>query len=71
MALEVRKRQGETGTALLYRFTRKVKKSGVLTEVKGRRFYSRPTNKNKRRKSAFYREEKREALAKERKFGTV
>lgn len=71
MALEVRKRQGESGTALLYRFTRKVKKSGVLTEVKSRRFRKRAVSKSKRRKSASYRKTKKEMLMQERKFGAA
>jgi hypothetical protein len=30
MAIEAKKREGEAGSALLYTFTRKVKRSGIL-----------------------------------------
>ena len=71
MAVEVRKRQGELTSALVYRFTKRIKHGGVLTELKKRRFYKRTENRNKRKKSALYKTEKREAVRRARKLGTI
>ena len=47
MAIEARKREGESGNALLYTFTRKVKRSGILKEVRHRKFHDRPVSRLK------------------------
>jgi len=70
MAVVVKKREGESGTALVYRFTKKVQRSGVLREARKRRFHKRKENKNKRRKSALHREKRRVEIEKSKKMGT-
>ncbi len=55
MAIEAKRKEGENINALLYRFNKKLKQSGVLKEAKKRRFLSRGINKNKRRSAALYR----------------
>jgi len=69
MVIEVRRKEGETLGALLYRFSKRVKHSGILKEAKNRRFHFRNVNRNKRRLSAIYRARKAEALRRERKYG--
>jgi len=59
MAITVRKKEGEQGNSLLYSFTRRVKRSGILREVRKRRFHDRPTSRIKRKLSAIHREDKR------------
>ena len=71
MAIEARKREGEQGTALLYTFTRKVKRSGILKEVRNRKFYKRTTSRIKRRSSAIHREEKRVEVERMKKLGLL
>lgn len=71
MAIEARKREGEQGTALLYNFTRKVKRSGILKEVRKRKFHARPVSRIKRRASAIHREEKRVDVERQKKLGLL
>lgn len=69
--VEVKKREGESASALLYRFTKKIQRSGVLRESKKRRFHDRPLNRRKIRLSAIYREQKKKEYLKAKKLGTV
>ncbi len=71
MALEVRRKEGESGSALLYNFTRRVKRSGILKEVRARRFSTRAVSKIKRKSSAIHREEKRVDVERQRKLGLL
>jgi ribosomal protein S21 len=71
MAIEVKKREGEAGNALLYSFTRKVKRSGILKEVRHRKFHARATSRIKRRASALHREEKRVDVERQKKLGLL
>ena len=69
MAIEVRKKEGEQGNSLLYSFTRRVKRSGVLRETRARRFHDRSVSKRKRKLSAIHRAEKNTALERQKKLG--
>jgi ribosomal protein S21 len=71
MAIEAKKREGEAGSALLYTFTRKVKRSGILKEVRKRKFYVRPSSRIKRRASAIHREVKRQEVERMKKLGLL
>jgi ribosomal protein S21 len=57
---EIKRRKGETFDALLRRFQRHIQGSGKLLQAKKVRFNSKKQNRNKRRESALYREEKRQ-----------
>ncbi|MCL4400276.1 30S ribosomal protein S21 [Patescibacteria group bacterium] len=67
--MEIRKRKNESVGTFLYRFSKRVQQSGVLKEVKKRRFSSRPQNKIKRRSSAIYKAKKAKEVKKMRKLG--
>jgi len=71
MAIEVKKREGESASTLIYRFTKKIQRSGVLREAKKRRFHDRPSNRRKVRLSAIYRGKKKAEFLKARKMGIV
>ena len=71
MGVEVRKKQGESGSALLYNFTKRIKRSGVLKESRKRRFKARPVSRLKRRLSAIHRDVKKKDLDRQRKLGLV
>ena len=70
MAVTVKKRDGESPTALVYRFSKRVQRSGVLREARKRRFHKRKVNKNRRRKSALHRERRSAEVEKSKKMGT-
>jgi len=69
MPIEVKKREGESPSALLFRFSKRVKRSGVLKEARRRRFKTRSVNRNKRRISAIHKAQKRKDLDRAKKLG--
>lgn len=68
--MELKRREGESVSAFLYRFSKKMQQSGVLKEAKKRRTRGRAINKNKRRIAAIYRDEKRVEIETAKKLGT-
>lgn len=71
MAVEVRKREGESANAMLYRFTKRIQQSGVLREAKKRRFHKRGTNRLKMKLSALHRAAKMKEFKRARKLGLL
>jgi ribosomal protein S21 len=71
MAIEARKKEGESGQSLLYTFTRKVKRSGIVKEVRHRKFHTRVVSRIKRRSSAIHREEKKADVERQKKLGLI
>ena len=71
MAIEARKKEGESPNSLLYSFTRKVKRSGILKEVRHRKYHDRPVSRLKRRVSAIHREAKRVEIDRQKKLGLI
>ena len=67
--VKVTKKDGESGSALMFRFSKKIKQSGVLKEAKKRRFRARPNNKRKVRLSAIHRDAKKKEMVRLRKMG--
>jgi ribosomal protein S21 len=71
MAIEVRKKEGESGNSMLFSFTRRVKRSGILKEVRKRKFHTRVTSRIKRRLSAIHRDEKKANVDRQKKLGLL
>lgn len=69
--MQVHKREGESSSALIYRFTKRIQQSGVLREAKKRRFRARKKSRLKRRLSAIHKSRKRAEYEKAKKMGTV
>ncbi len=69
--MEIKRKEKESVAGLLYRFSLKMKQSGILREVKKRRFRQRPVNRRKKRISAVYREAKKKQMEKARKLGEI
>ncbi len=67
--LELKRRQGESISAFLHRFSTKIKQSGILLEAKKRRYKDRPISKAKRKRSAIHRAEKKKEMEAARKKG--
>lgn len=70
-SVEVKKKQGESASNLLYNFTKKIKRSGVLKEARKRRFHKRGVSRLKRRQSAIHRDDKRKEMERARKLGLL
>jgi len=58
MAINVIKKEKESSQNLLHRFTKTVRQSGVLLELRKGRFHSRPKSDLARKKSALMRVKK-------------
>jgi ribosomal protein S21 len=71
MAIEARKREGESANSLLFSFTKKVKRSGILREVRARKFHTRATSRIKRRLSAIHRDVKKAEVDRSKKLGLL
>lgn len=69
MSIKVKRKEGETPSSLIYRFSKRVQHSGVLKEAKKRRFSSRRQNRAKRLVSALYREKKKAEMERMKKLG--
>ncbi len=69
--IEIKRKENESASSMIYRFTRKIQQSGVLKEAKKRRFYSRGQSRLKRKMSAIHREERRVEVQKQKKLGIV
>lgn len=67
--VKVTKKEGESASALMFRFSKKIKQSGVLKEAKKRRFKERVKNKRKVRLSAIHRDTKKKEMVRLRKMG--
>ena len=69
--IEVKRRKGESIESFLRRFSRKVQQSGIVLEVKKRKFHTRIKSRNAQRVSALRRNEKRQEYAYLEKMGLL
>ncbi len=69
--LVIKKKEGESVNSLIFRFSKKVQQSGVVREVKGRRFFKRAQSKAKMRLSALHRVVKAKEIERDRKLGLL
>jgi len=69
--MKLKRREGESTGAFLYRFSKKVWQSGILREAKKRKFRHRPVSKYKKRLSSLHLEQKKKEVEKMRKMGTL
>ena len=67
--ISVRKRENESPTSLMFRFNKRMKQSGLVKEVRKRRFTDRAVSKLKRKQSAIHREEMKKDFLRKRKMG--
>ena len=67
--MKVRKREGESTGSLIYRFTKRTQQSGIIKEVKKRRFRTRPVSRIKRKVSAIHKEGKKKEYERAKKMG--
>ena len=67
--IQVQKKEGESASSLHFRFSKKVRRSGVILEVRKRRFYGRTVNKRKVRVSAMHRADRAKEISRLKKLG--
>lgn len=71
MAIEVKKREGESPNSMLFSFTKRVRRSGILKEVRSRKFHNRPVSRVKRKLSAIHRADKKVEVDRMKKLGLI
>lgn len=69
MGIEVKKQERETSQALIYRFSRSVKQSGLLLRARKTRFRQRQKSRQMKKRAALRREELKKEYEKLRKLG--
>lgn len=69
MPLEIKKKQGETSQSLIYRFTQRMRKSGILRRARDVRFQDRPLSPQLKKKAALRKEELKKEYEKMEKMG--
>ncbi|MDP3999036.1 MAG: 30S ribosomal protein S21 [bacterium] len=67
----VRRKEGETTGSFLFRFSKKVQQSGILREVKKRKFHHRAKSRIKRKIAAIYRDDKKKEVERSKKMGLL
>ncbi|MDD4830961.1 MAG: 30S ribosomal protein S21 [Candidatus Paceibacterota bacterium] len=71
MSIEVKKQKQESSQSLIYRFNRAVQRSGVLVEVRKRKFTEKPKSKNLQKRAAVLREDKKKKFQELKKQGKL
>lgn len=69
MALEVRRKERESSQGLVRRFSRRLKKSGILIRARKKRFRERKKSKQMKKKAALRREEMKKEYELKEKLG--
>lgn len=71
MSLEVKKGPRETSQSLVYRFTKSIKKSGILLRARETRFRKRKKSKEMEKRAALRKQGRKKEYEKLRKSGKV
>ena len=71
MGIEVKRKQGESASALMFNFSKRIKRSGVLKEARRRLFHARTVSRVKRKVSALHRDNKKKEIDRSRKLGII
>jgi hypothetical protein len=71
MGIEIKKQERETSQALIYRFSKSVKKSGLLLRARKTRFRQRQKSRQMKKRAALRREELKKEYEKLRKLGEL
>ena len=69
--IEIKRKEGESVNAFLYRFTKKIQRSGIIKEAKKKRFHDRSQNTRARKESALYRIAKKVETEKLKRWGKI
>lgn len=67
--IQVKKKEKESVESLIRRFSRRVQQSGVLRQMRKRRFHQTEKSRTERRKEALYKVEIRKEISRLKKLG--
>lgn len=71
MPLSVKRQTRETSQGLIHRFSKKVRRSGILLRARSNRFRKRPKSRQAKKASALRKTELREKYEKLKKLGRM
>ncbi|MDD2731904.1 MAG: hypothetical protein PHI53_01760 [Candidatus Pacebacteria bacterium] len=71
MSLEIKKQERETSQSLVRRFSKRIKKSGILIRARKIQFKKRPKSEQMKKRSALRREELKKEYEKLSKLGKI
>ncbi len=71
MPLEIKKKERENTQGLIRRFSKAIKKSGILKEARKRRFRQRPLSGKAKKEGAIRRERIKKEYQKKEKLGLI
>lgn len=71
MALEVEKRKRENPRSLVRRFSRRLRKSGILHRARENQYYEREKSDQLKKRAALRRKELREEYERKKKMGEL
>ncbi len=69
--ISIKRKEGESINSFLRRFSKRIYQSGILKEVKKKRFKRRKPNLRARKVSALYKVKKQKEISKAQKMGTI
>ena len=61
----LKRKEGESVNSFLYRFSKRVRRSGIFKEAKRRRFFEPNANKRARKESTLYRLKRQKEIERE------
>ena len=71
MGIKIKKEERETSQALVRRFTKNLKRSGVLLRAKAVRYKTKPKSRQMKKRAALRREKIKQEYAKLKKLGKI
>lgn len=71
MTIEVKKKEKENTSSLIYRFKLKTQKSGILVVAREKMFRTKKKSRELRKEAALRREEKKKEYERLRKLGKI
>lgn len=69
--LKIKRRSNESSRSLVSRFSRAVRRSGILIEAKKKKYYRKPKSETAKKEQALRRKELKEKYQKLKKMGKI
>jgi ribosomal protein S21 len=71
MTLKVRRKEKESTQSLVRRFSRRIRKSGILLRARNARYRKRPKSEQLKKRAALRREELKKEYKRKKKVGEI
>jgi len=71
MALKIKKKERESSQSLVYRFSKRIKESGILLQARRLRFHQRSKSEQAKKRTALRREQLKKEYQRLKKLGEI